>query len=148
MPFAYRLEVLLRLQRSLERQEENRLLACVARLAQLKSQLQIWEQARFERKRRTVEELQTGAKGIVLQLAAEWDVAARRKQTEIRKQVEAAEQLRLQQMQIYRKARQKREVLDDLRDRQKTVHDQEELRQMQRTLDETFLIQTFHKKNS
>jgi flagellar export protein FliJ len=147
MPFKYRLEVLLRLQRSVEHQEENQLLACVARVAQLKARLQQWEQARFARKQRTVEELQEGAKGIVLQLAAEWDAGARRKQAELRKQIEAAEQLRLQQMQIYRKARQKREVLDDLRQRQQTTYDQKELRQLQRTLDETFLIQTFHKKN-
>ena len=148
MPFKYRLEVLLRLQRSLEHQEENRLLACVARVAQLKAQLQFWENARFARKQRMVEELEAGAKGIILQLAAEWDAGARRRQVEIRKQMEAAEQLRLQQMQVYRKARQKREVLDDLRERQQTVYHQEELRQLQRTLDETFLIQTFHKKNS
>lgn len=148
MPFKYRLEVLLRLQRSLEHQEENRLLACVARVAQLKAQFQFWENARFARKRRLVEELEAGAKGIFLQLAAEWDAGARRRQVEIRKQMEAAEELRLQQMQVYRKARQKREVLDDLRERQQTVYHQEELRQLQRTLDETFLIQTFHKKNS
>lgn len=148
MPFEYRLEALLRLQRSLEHQEENRLLACVARVAQLKAQFHFWEQARFARKQRAIEDLQEGTRGIVLQLAAEWDAGARRRQAEIRKQIEAAEQLRLQQLQVYWKARQKREVLDDLRQRQRTVHDQEELRQLQRTLDETFLIQTFHKTNS
>jgi flagellar biosynthesis chaperone FliJ len=148
MPFKYRLEALLRLQRSLEHQEENRLLACVARVAQLKAHLQFWEHARFARKQRTVEELQEGARGIVLQLAAEWDAGARRKQAEIRKQIEAAERLRLQQLQVYREARQKREVLDDLRQRQQTTHDQEEFRRLQRTLDESFLIQTFHKINS
>lgn len=148
MPFTYRLEALLGLQRSLEHQEENRLLACVARVAQLKAQLKFWEQARFARKQHAMEELQEGTRGIVLQLAAEWDAGARRVQAEIRKQVEAAEQLRLQQLQVYRKARQKREVLADLRERQETSYDQEQLRQLQRVLDESFLIQTFHKKNS
>jgi flagellar export protein FliJ len=143
MPFKYRLEVLLRLQRSLERQEENRLLACVARVAILNAELQSWEQARFTRKQRTVEELQSGATGAMLQLAADWDAAARRKQGEVRKQLAAAEQARLQQMQIYRKARQKREVLDGLRERQETAYDQEELRQLQRTMDEMFLNRNF-----
>ncbi len=143
MPFAYRLEVLLRLQHSLERQEENRLLACVVRVARLKAELQSWEAARFARKRRIMEELETGATGVVLQIAADWDFAARRKQSDVRKQIEAAEQLRLQQMRVYREARQKREVLDGLREQQQTVYNQEELRKMQQTLDEMYLVRTF-----
>ena len=143
MPFAYRLEVLLRLQRSLEHQEENRLLACVARVARLNTELQTWEAARFARKWRIMEELQAGATGAVLQTAADWDLAARRKQADIRKQVEAAEQMRLQQMLVYREARQRREVLDGLRERQQTAYNLEEVRKLQRTLDEMYLVRTF-----
>jgi len=143
MPFAYRLEVLLRLQRSLEHQEENRLLACVARIARLNTELQTWEAARFARKRRIMEELQAGATGSVLQTAADWDLAASRKQADIRKQMEAAEQMRLQQMLVYREARQKREVLDGLRERQQTAYNLEEVRRLQQTLDEMYLVRTF-----
>ena len=143
MAFAYRLEVLLRLQRSLEQQEENRLLACAVRVARLKAELRSWEAARFARKRRIIEELEAGATGVVLQIAGEWDLAACRKQAEIRKQMETAEQLRLQQMGVYRKARQKREVLDGLKERQQTAYNQEELRKMQQTLDEMYLVRTF-----
>lgn len=143
MSFTYRLEVLLRLQRSLEHQEENRLLACVARIARLNTELQSWEAARFARKRRIMEELQAGATGAVLQTAADWDLAARRKQADIRKQMEAAEQMRLQQMLVYREARQKREVLDGLRERQQMAYNLEEVRRSQQTLDEMYLVRTF-----
>ena len=143
MPFAYRLEVLLRLQRSLEHQEENRLLACAARVARLRAELHAWTEARSARMRGVVQELEAGATGAALQFAADWDVAARLKQSEIRKQVEAAEQQRLQQMRVYREARQKREVLDGLKERQQTAYNQEELRKIQRTLDEMFLVRTF-----
>jgi len=143
MPFAYRLEVLLRLQRSIEHQEENRLLACVARVAKLKTELQNWEAARMARKRRIMEELEAGAAGVVLQLAADWDATARRRQSEIRKQIEAAEQSRLDQMRVYREARQKRDVLDGLRERQQTEYNQEEVRKLQQSLDEMYLVRTF-----
>jgi flagellar export protein FliJ len=143
MPFAYRLEVLLRLQRSLEHQEENRLLACAARIVRLKAELQSWEAARMARKRRIMEDLERGASGIVLQIAADWDLAAHRKQAEIRKQIVAAEQARREQMRVYREARQKREVLDSLRERQQTEYNQEEIRKLQQTLDEMYLVRTF-----
>ena len=143
MPFAYRLEVLLRLQRSLEHQEEKRLLACAARVVRLKVELQSWESARLARKRRIMEDLERGASGIALQIAADWDLAAHRKQTEIRKQIVAAEQSRLEQLRVYRKARQRREVLDSLRERQQTEYNQEEIRRLQQMLDEMYLVRTF-----
>jgi len=143
MPFAYRLEVLLRLQRSLEHQEENRLLACAARVVRLKAALQSWEAARLALKRRIMEDLERGASGIALQIAADWDLAAHRKQTEIRKKIVAAEQLRLEQLRVYREARQRREVLDSLRERQQTEYNQEEIRRLQQMLDEMYLVRTF-----
>jgi flagellar export protein FliJ len=145
MPFRYKLETLLRLQRSLEHQEENRLLACVARIVSLKVDLQVWEEARLQTRRIAQGDLQMGAPGVLLQFAAEWDETARRRQNELLGQLQVAEQLRAEQLKKYREARQKREVFEGLKERQESLHTAEHLRRIQQGLDEAHLIRSFYR---
>jgi flagellar export protein FliJ len=144
MAFRYKLEALLRLQRSIEHQEENRLLACVARIVSLKDDLQVWNEARLHRRRNALGDLEKGSPGIFLRFAEEWDQAARARVKEILQQLKVAEEARLQQLKIYRAARQKREVLESLRERQQSAYTVEQLRRIQQGLDETHLIRSFY----
>jgi flagellar export protein FliJ len=147
MPFRYRLEILLRLQRSLEHQEENRLLACVARIASLKTDLQSWEEARLRRQASVWTDLQQGAPGTLLQFAGLWDQAVRAREKEVREQLRLAEQAREQQLKVYRATRQKRETLESLKEREKSAYTFEQLRRIQQDLDETHLTRSFYRDN-
>ena len=143
MAFQYRLESLLRLQRSIEHQEENRLLACSARVAGLRADLQVWEELRLRRRENVCGDLSQGTSGIFLQFAADWDQSVRQLEKEIRRQLEAAVNAQREQMQSYRKARQKREVLESLKQQGETAYTTELLRRIQQGLDETHLIRNF-----
>ncbi len=148
MPFEYRLEVLLNLQRSLEHQEENRLMMCAGRVAQLKLELERMRVARMERKRHEILGMEKGVAGIVVQMAVEWDEAAQKMEIRTGEQLEIAEKTRLEQTMAYKAARQKRELLEGLKERLETVYDSEELRHIQQGLDDTFLLRTFFWKGS
>jgi flagellar export protein FliJ len=146
MAFHYRLESLLRLQRSVEKQEENRLLACAARVTALKNEMEEWEEGRRLRKQQSAEELKEGSTGAVLSLASEWDAGARRKQKEIALQLVKAEAARNEQMVKVRAERQKREVLEGLKEKLKSTFDQEQLRKVQQVMDDMYLTRAFYWK--
>jgi flagellar export protein FliJ len=144
MAFRYRLETLLRLQRSLEHQEENRLLVCVARVVSLSTELRNWEEERLRRRASLWTELEQGAPVTVVQFAGVWEQVARAKEKEIRRQLQAAEQARQQQLKLYRAARQKREILESLKERGQSIYVTGELRRTQQALDEAHLMRSFH----
>ena len=146
MPFRYRLESVLHLQRSLEKQEENRLLACVAQIASLRNEFETWEEERRNRKRLSAADLQAGSTGAALSLAAGWDVRVIRRQHEIVQQLARAEEARKAQVVQLQQERRKREVLESLKDRLATAYDQEELRRIQQIMDDMFLTRAFYYK--
>jgi flagellar biosynthesis chaperone FliJ len=148
MAFRYRLEVLLRLQRSVEQQEENRLLACASRVASLRAELEALEQLRWARKQGAWTERSDGTPAVFLRFAADWDDRARGRQKEIQEQMKAAEAARLKQMAVYRGARQKREILEGLKDRQESAYTAEQLRALQQSLDEAHLLRSFFAESS
>jgi len=146
MAFQYRLEAVLRLQRSIEKQEENRLLALAAQAAALRNEIEQWEQERRHRKRKTLEDLKSGSTGATLGLTAEWDVSVQRKQKEIGLRLLKAEEARKAQVAKLRQERQKREVLEGLKERLETAYDQEELRRVQQIMDDMYLTRAFYYK--
>jgi len=146
MAFQYRLEAILRLQHSIEKQEENRLLACVAQVTSLRNEIEAWEVERRNRKRQSAEELKAGSTGVALSIAADWDVHVTRKQCEIGALLVKAEEVRRTQVVKVQQERQKREVLEGLKDRLETVYDQEELRRLQQVLDDMHLTRAFFYK--
>jgi flagellar biosynthesis chaperone FliJ len=148
MAFEYRLEILLRLQSSLEHQEENRLLACASRVALLKSEIERMQMERLERKRNEQAELKQSVAGILVIVETECDEAVKALIAAKKKQLEAAEQARLEQLIVYRAARQKREVLDALKERLELIYDQDQLRRIQQGMDDTHLLRTFFWKES
>ena len=148
MAFEYRLEVLLKLQNSIEHQQENRLMTCASQVAKLNSELEHIHAIRAERKKREMLEMENGVIGILIQMATEWDQAMRNLETAARERLVKAEKARAEQTTVYKAARQKREVLESLKERLKGVYDSEELRRMQQVLDDTFLMRAFFWKES
>jgi flagellar export protein FliJ len=146
MAFHYRLESLLRLQRSIEKQQENLLMGCAARVTALKNEIAEWEEQRRHRKNRGSEELKEGSTGAALSMAAEWDATARRKQKEIALQLVQAETARNEQVAKVRGERQKREVLEGLKEKLKSTYELEELRKTQRVMDDMYLTRSFYWK--
>jgi flagellar export protein FliJ len=147
MAFRYRLETLLRLQRSVEHQEENRLLVCVARIASLNAALRSWEEEWSQRRASLWAELKQGAAATLVQFTAMWEQAVTAKEKEIRRQLAAAEQARQEQLKVYRAARQKREMLESLKEHGESAYMAEELRRAQRALDEAHLTRSFYRDN-
>ena len=121
-------------------------MASAARVSTLKNEMAEWEEERRERKRQAATELIGGSTGAVLGLAAEWDFAARQKQKEIGLQVVKAEATRNEQMAKVRAERQKREVLEGLKDRLESSFDQEQLRKVQQVMDDMYLTRAFYWK--
>jgi flagellar export protein FliJ len=143
MAFHYRLETLFRLRRSLEHQEENRLLVWAARIAGLKTDLEAWQNARQERHASLQADLEKGAPGTFVQIANLWEQGARAREKEIREQLRLAEVAQEQQLKVYRTARQKRETLESLKEDEENIYASEQLRRIQRDLDEAHLQRLF-----
>src|SRR5438045_3190918 len=118
MAFRYTLESILRLRRSLERQEEQRLLGAAAVVAKLRADVERLETNHCDQKRQAFEEMSVGSSGATLQFIAVCDAASARTRHSLLTQLEQAEKMRMEQLEIYKVARQKRETFEGLRDRQ------------------------------
>ena len=140
MAFRYPLESVLRLRRGLERQEEQRLTAIVAVVARLRAEIAEFERVRLEQRRTVLQELTAGCSGAMVQFGALCDSAAESMARRLQTQLAEAEGKRLEQLGVYQTARQKREILEGLRERQAMNHARETARREQERLDEGFLV--------
>lgn len=143
MAFRYTLQSVLRLRVSLERQEELRLFATAAVVARLRAEVELLNQNQLSRRRELIGQLQVGSSGAVLHFAAVCDTAYNAARMKLETQLQEAESRRLAQLRVYQEARQKREILEGLRDRQQTAFDLSFTRHEQQDIDEAYLIQ-FH----
>jgi len=144
MPFQYTLQSILRLRLSLERHEELRLFATAAVVARLRAELEILDQNQLSRRRAVLGELQEGSYGATLYFSSVCDAAYAAARKKLQAQLEEAESRRLAQLSIYQNARQKREILEGLRDRQQAAFDLTFIRHEQQDVDEAYLI-GFHR---
>jgi flagellar biosynthesis chaperone FliJ len=142
MPFRYALRPLLRLRECLERQEEQRLFAIAALVARLRAEIEQLKQADMEARRAELREMAIVSHGASLQFAAACGAAFASARKKLEQQLEEAELKRIRQLRVYQFVRQKREVLQALRDRQEAAYDLEFARHEQETADESFLMRT------
>ena len=147
MAFRYPLEALLRVRRSLERQEEQRLLAIAAVIASLRAQIEALHQNQLEMKRNTLQEMAGGSSGAAIQFAALSEAAFWAAQMKLQSKLQEAERQRLAQLRSYQNARLKREILEGLRDRQEAAYDLESSRKQQQLADEAFLARSLSASN-
>ncbi len=140
MAFRYPLQSVLRLRRSLERQEELRLFQIAAVVTRIRAEIEQLDSDHFDQRRQFFEAMALGTLGAVLQFNVECDLAYTAARRSLQAQLEKAEQERLAQLHRYQQAYQKREMFEGLRDRQKAVYDLDFARHQQQLTDEAFLL--------
>jgi len=143
MPFRYRLQSVLRLRRSLEHQEEQRLFALAAVVNRLRADLETRQHLDLAARRAALAEMGTLSSGAQLQFRAWCDAASLRVIEQLKTQLQEAERKRLEQVKVYQEARQEREIFEGLRERQEEIYRSEWARREQQAADESFLIRTF-----
>ena len=148
MPFRYPLQPVLRLRVSIERQEEQRLFAIAAVVARLRSEIETLFDNYLQQKRAALQDLVSTSSGAALQFIASCDTAYASAGKSLQDRLQEAERQRLRQLLIYQAARQKREILEGLRDQHKADYDLEVVHQEQQTTDEAFLLRLHRDSNT
>lgn len=143
MAFRYPLQSVLRLRCSLERQEEQHLFGTAAVVARLRADIERMENSHLDQKRQASQELISGSSGASLHFIAVCDAAYAEARQALLQQLKLAEKRRIEQLEIYKVARQKRETFESLRDRQEEVYNLEFARHEQQSADEAFLLRFF-----
>jgi flagellar export protein FliJ len=147
MPFRYPLQSVLRLRRSLERQEEQNLYAAAAAVAKLRADIELLERNYLELKNQTIQEMTAGSAGALLQFGAVCQAAFEQAHKSLLSQLAEAEKKRAERLTACLRARQKRETFEGLRDRQEEAYLLEASRHEQQSTDEAFLLRQFSKTN-
>ena len=140
MAFRFSLAGVLRLRASLERAERARLLAVLAEMVPIRVEILALE----EEMRAAAESLRSalgrGLSGAELQ----WETGLRqqrdKRRLELLRKFATLEVRRRKQVEIYRRARQQREILENLKARQLAQYELEQKRREQMRLDEVFLL--------
>jgi flagellar biosynthesis chaperone FliJ len=140
MAFHFSLEAILRLRRGQERVERLKLEAIASEQAKVRKQLENMTQQFFESRRRFQQQVGHEKFGAELQFedARSDRVAAARRALEMR--VAGLELERLKQVEVYKKAHQSRELLENLRGRKFDFYRQTLSRREQQELDDLFLM--------
>jgi flagellar export protein FliJ len=142
MAFRFSLDAVLRFRESVEHSEEAILLRMVQEIAQAELELRQIdvEQSRTREQRERDLALQLPA--VHLNHIAMRELELKTMADGVRARVRELEAQRLKQLAIYQTARQGREVLTELRKRQRQSYQIEQRRQEQKTLDDLFLSRT------
>ena len=140
MAFHFVFEKMLRLRAGVEHQEEQRLAVIAGEIAAIRAELAVCAQRRSEIRRAALQEVGGGSSGAELQFAVVCDEAAAELDRKLKVRLRAAEKTHARQLEVYRQARQKREVFERLRDRRFATYRQETARHEQEAVDENFLI--------
>jgi flagellar FliJ protein len=140
MPFHFSLQPILKLRLSYERLERLRLLGLVAVMVRVREEMAVLAQESADARRRLQQTLGSGLAGVELQLEASCEkLRADRKQT-LEARLANLSQKHEKQRLIYLNARQKREILENLRDRKWEEYSREQNRREQQRVDEMHLL--------
>ena len=142
MAFRFSLQSVLRYRRGLENQEEKKLLA--AALAVGKVRAEIEKLAELDTQQRgtvQTEMISESVLGSVLQFYAKCGEQRVILEKQKVKRLQELEEKRKEQAAEYRNARQTREILEGLCDRQKAKYERELAQRIQQNMDEMFLVQ-------
>lgn len=140
MAFHFSLEAVLRLRKSYERRERQRLEIITRELVKAQQQR---EQARLERGNAMVQmqkKLRQGMTAVEMQFELVCDRTRARRIAVWNDQVAKLEGLRSRQLEVFRQAQQQRKILENLRDRQLTAYQQIQARRTQQQMDDRFLL--------
>jgi len=148
MPFRFSLSSLLRLRESLEKNELQRLQTIVAQLARVRAEIDSLDAQIEAWRRQVLEQASVGISGAELHIAALGESARLERRAELLAKRNELERARQEQQARYNQARQRREILSNLRERQLSTYLHEQSRREQQQIDELFLIRRSGKKRS
>jgi len=140
MPFRFALQSVLHLRQSLEHQQELRLRAANQQVARVQHFIEQLGARREQMQDARSQELRRGLTSAEMRFELQCEGEVLRQRKELEAQLARLQHLRDQQRLILRQARQARETLEAVRDRQLAVYRQEAARREQRRLDDLFLM--------
>jgi flagellar export protein FliJ len=140
MAFRFPLEVLLRLQRSVERQQELLLQVANGRVEHMKLQIEqaeCWGRAYSSQQ---AQELNTGVSAAEMHFAERCREVLENYRQLLGAELTKLEKIRAERRTAFETARRQREVTDSLRERQLQAYRTEEHRREQRQVDDLFIL--------
>ena len=140
MAFRFPLQAVLHLQKSIEKQEELRLLAINRQISRVSRLIEAGDREALAAHRRFHAGLARGLSGVDLRFEVSSDLLRRQQRGRYLRWKRQLEDERRLQQRAYREARQKWEMFDNLRSRKLTVFQREQERLAQRSLDELFQL--------
>ena len=146
MPFRFPLEALLRLRTTLTRQEELRLEGIAQQLQAARQQLESLQIRRREFERNLNAELKRGTLGSELQLRMIGSRGLRDAEQQLSRAIVALERSWSEQREKFKEARQRQEVLENVRQGQVTIYQEEQRRREQQLIDDLFRSRTIAEK--
>jgi flagellar export protein FliJ len=145
MAFHFSLRALLRLRESVEKAELLRLQTIAAQAVQMRIQIESLDGEILARRQELLDQAASGISGAELHLAALSEAVRQQRRTAMLTKLREIEQARKKQQLRYTHARQQREILSNLRERQLSVYLREQARREQQQVDELFLIRRAHR---
>ena len=139
MAFRFTLAPVLKYREALEQREYLALEKIQLEIAQAERRLQKFEESWAAAAKRREGELRQGTPSIHLQAAYNQELFLQKQRDDLLLKLQELQAKRQQAMKAYERARQKREVLQELRARQLDVYQHEQAKREQRTLDDIFL---------
>jgi flagellar export protein FliJ len=140
MTFHFSLEAVLKLRASFERLEQNRLLLIAAALVRVREALASLARDFSEAEKQTLAKLAAGIFGAELDFDRRIQQNFRERRVALeRREAELLAKLATQQR-AYQNAKNRREILEELRDRRLAQYRSEQQRREQQRLDELFLL--------
>ena len=144
MPFRFNLDAVLRFRENAERAAEAALYGVMQAIAKVELDLRQLEVERARLRDEREQELARTLRAYHLAEIAEWERELGRVADKLGSEQQQLEIQRLEQLAIYQKAHQDREVLSGLREQRLHAYDLDQRRQEQRILDELFLARWNH----
>jgi flagellar export protein FliJ len=139
MAFRFSLDAVLRFRESVEHSEEAALLRIVQGIAQAELELRQVAEEQVRLRAQREHDLALKLPAVHLNQIAMRELELKTVADGLRLRLRQLEAQRVQQLAVYQNARQDREVLTELRKRQRQAHQMEERRREQKTLDNLFL---------
>jgi flagellar export protein FliJ len=140
MPFRFSLATVLRVRENVEHTEALKLEKCYAELAKAQGMLWEAEQNIVRARQSRQDELERGLTGVELQMAVEEELYWKQLSAQRLQLLHEAQARLRDQITAYRKARQSRDVLEELRLQKFESYRREQDKSEQRQRDEAFLL--------
>ena len=146
MAFHFSLDAVLHLRKSIEHQQELKLRSANQNVARVRHAIEQLDGRRQHLLAAQSRQLADGTTAAEMRFELHCEAQLLRHRREREQQLATLEQARNQQRQILREARQARETLEAVRERQLSLYQKERLRREQRNLDDLFLMRLLGKQ--